>query len=156
MKSMYRILAYLIAVGVAVQAIAIVLAIDGLSKWIEGGGHLDKGVDLGAQRPFPEVIGIDIHAVNGSLVTPALALLLLISSFFARVPGGLTWAAVVLLLVALQVALGEFGPALPAVGSLHGLNALLLFSAAIYAGRRVGRTAARSVTEANERVATPA
>lgn len=155
MKSVYRVLAYLIAVGVVVQAMAIVFAIDGLSKWIDGGGHLDKAVDLGVERPFPEVVGLDVHAVNGSIIIPVVALLLLISSFFAKVPGGVKWAGAVLLLVVVQVALGISGSDLPALGALHGLNALLLFLAAIYAGRRVGRTAAASVTRADERLATP-
>jgi heme A synthase len=155
MKSVYRVLAYLIAVGVVVQAMAIVFAIDGLSKWIDGGGQLDKAVDLGVERPFPEVAGLDVHAVNGSIIIPTVALLLLISSFFARVPGGVKWAGVVLLLVVVQVALGISGSAVPALGALHGLNALLLFLAAIYAGYRVGHTAAASATQPDERLATP-
>jgi heme A synthase len=155
MKSVYRVVAYLIAIGVAVQAMAIVFAVDGLSRWIDHGGQLDKAVDLGAQRPFPEVVGLDVHAVNGSIIIPAMALLLLISSFFARVPGGIRWAAAVLLLIVVQVALGIFGSAVPAVGALHGLNALLLFLAAIYAGGRVGRAAKVPATEVDRGLATP-
>jgi hypothetical protein len=134
---------------------AIVFAVAGLSKWIEGGGHLDKTVEVGHGRPFPEAIGLDVHAVDGNLIIPAMALLLLISSFFARLPGGIKWAGLVLLLVVVQVALGISTSAVPALGALHGLNALLLFSAAIYTGLRVGRTAARSATGADERLATP-
>jgi hypothetical protein len=155
MKSVYKVLTYFVAAGVVLQAMAIVFAVAGLSKWIEGGGRLDKTVEVGHGRPFPEVIGLDVHAVNGSLIIPAMALLLLISSFFAKVPGGIKWAGLVLLLVVVQVALGMSTPAVPALGALHGLNALLLFSAAIYAGLRVGRTPARSATGVDERLATP-
>jgi Family of unknown function (DUF6220) len=155
MKSVYKVLAYIIAAGVVVQAMAIVFAIFGLSKWIEGGGNLNKAVDLGHGRPFPESVGLDIHAVNGTLIIPAVALLLFVSSFFAKVPGGIKWATAVLLLVVVQVALGTSGEALPALGALHGLNALLLLTASIYAGRRVGRAAAMSATNADERLATP-
>jgi uncharacterized membrane protein len=155
MKSVYRILAYLIAVGVVVQAMAIVFAIAGLSKWIEGGGRLDKSVDLGHGYPFSETVGLDVHALNGTLVIPAIALLLVISSFFAKVPGGIKWAGLVMLLVVVQFGLGVSAAAEPALGALHGLNALMLFIAAIYAGLRVGRAAARSATQTREHQATP-
>jgi hypothetical protein len=155
MKSVYRILAYLVAIGVAVQAAAIVFAIAGLSKWIQGGGRLDKSVDLGQGHPFPETFGLDIHAVNGTLIIPLIALLLVISSFFAKVPGGMKWAGVVLLLVVVQIGLGVSIGAAPVLGALHGLNALMLFTAAIYAGARVGRAASRSATQTRERQATP-
>ena len=155
MKSVYRILAYLVAIGVAVQAMAIVFAVAGLSKWIEGGGRLDKSVDLGNGHPFTETLGLDVHAVNGTLIIPAIALLLLISSFFTKVPGGVKWAGLVMLLVVVQVGLGLSADAAPALGALHGLNALMLFTAAIYAGVRVGRAAARSATQTRERQATP-
>jgi hypothetical protein len=47
----------------------------------------------------------------------------------------------VLLLVVLQVVLGFLGFGAPIFGALHGLNALLLFSAAVMAGLRVKRPA---------------
>jgi hypothetical protein len=78
------------------------------------------------------------------MVIPLVALLLLVSSFFARIPGAVKWAGLVLLLVVTQVMLGLFGHAIPALGGLHGLNALLLFSTAVYTARR-GRTVAPSV-----------
>jgi hypothetical protein len=42
-----------------------------------------------------------------------------------------------------QGQLGFLGHEVPAVGALHGLNALALFTAALYAGRRI-RTATGS------------
>jgi hypothetical protein len=47
------------------------------------------------------------------------------------------WAALVLAAVVVQVALGMFGHEAAVFGLLHGINALLLFSLAVVAGRRV-------------------
>jgi heme A synthase len=80
--------------------------------------------------------GFIVHGINGSIVIPALALLLLIFSLFAKVPGGVKWAGAVFALVFVQVMLGYSGPDLPVLGGLHGLNALLLFTTALYTGRR--------------------
>lgn len=155
MRTVYKVFAYLIAAEVVVQAMAMVYAIAGLGKWVDGGGVFDKAVMESDEMPFPEIVGIIVHGINGSMVIPVIALLLLILSFFTRVRGAAKWAGLVLLLVAVQVNLGYLGHEVPAVGALHGLNALLLFSTAIYAGRRV-RAAAPSAAERPEtRVAAP-
>jgi hypothetical protein len=154
-KSVYKGLAYLVAAGVVVQAMSMVFAIAGLFKWIDGGGQLDKAVTESSESPFPEVVGFDVHATNGMMIIPAIALLLLISSFFAKIPGGVKWAALVFLLVVVQVVLGFSGFAVPALGAVHGLNALLLLGAAVYAALRVRRVAASPAAEPEERVATP-
>jgi hypothetical protein len=155
MRTVYRVLAYIIAAEVAVQAMVMVLAIAGLGKWVENGGVLDKATFESSGTPFPEVIGFAIHGMNGMMVIPGIALLLLISSFFAKIPGAVKWAGLVLLLVVLQVTLGLMGHAITGLGALHGLNALLLFSAAVYTARR-GRTPAASSAQAEERLATRA
>jgi Family of unknown function (DUF6220) len=160
MRSVYRVLAYVVAAEVVLQAMAMVFAIAGLVKWVDGGGVLDKSVMESDQSPFPEVIGFAVHGINGMMVVPAVALLLLISSFFARIPGAVKWAAIVLLLVVVQVTLGLLGHSVPTAGGLHGLNALLLFSAAIYTARRdpaaAASPAASSAAEPETQVATPA
>jgi hypothetical protein len=130
------VLAYLVAGEVVVQAMAMVYGIAGLGKWIEGGGVFDKSVMESEENPFPEVVGLMIHGINGMMVIPLLALILLIVSFFVRIPGAAKWAGLVLLLVVLQITLGLSGHAVPALGALHGLNALLLFSAAVVTARR--------------------
>jgi hypothetical protein len=147
MRATYRVLAYIIAAEVIIQAMAAVYAIAGLGKWIDEGGVFDKAVMESDESPFPEVVGFIVHGINGMMVIPVLALVFLVVSFFAKVPGGVKWAGVVVLLVALQVTFGLVGHSVPAVGGLHGLNALLLFGAAIYAGQRV---------RADARVASPA
>ena len=44
MKTAYKVLAYLVAAEVAIQAMAMVWAIGGVGKWVDGGGVLDKAV----------------------------------------------------------------------------------------------------------------
>lgn len=155
MKHVYRVLAYLVAAEVMVQAMVMVFAVAGLGKWVETGGVLDKAVVENGQSPFPEIVGFAIHGMNGMMIIPGIALLLLISSFFAKIPGAVRWAALVLLLVVVQITLGLVGHAIPAVGGLHGLNALVLFTAAVYTARRAGVTAGSAAAEPKASVATP-
>jgi hypothetical protein len=156
MKRVYQVLAYLVAVEVVVQAMAMVWGIAGLGKWVDGGGVFDKSIMESDQAPFPEITGIIVHGINGSFVIPAIALLLLIFSFFTRIPGAAKWAGLVLLLVAVQANLGFLGHEVPAMGALHGLNALLLFAVALHTARRVRGRTARPAAEADERVSTTA
>jgi heme A synthase len=136
MRTTYRVLAYLIALEVVVQAAALALAFAGLVHWVDGGGVLDSGVVEGDSDPFPEFVGLIVHGINGSIVVPLLALLLVVSSFFARVPRGIAWALAVLGFVVLQVMLGFSAADVPALGAAHGTNALLLFTAALVTARR--------------------
>ena len=86
---------------------------------------------------------------------PAIALALLIVSFFTKVRGAIKWAVIVFVLVVAQGQIGFLGHEFPLAGALHGLNALALFGVALYTGRRI-RTAARSgATPAEEQVAAP-
>jgi hypothetical protein len=147
MKGIYRGLGYVIAAEVAIQAAAMVYAIAGLGIWVErDSGVLDKAAFESEETLFPEIVGFMIHGINGMMVIPALALILLLVSFFAKIPGGVKWAGLVLLAVIVQVALGLFGHEAAIFGALHGLNALLLFGLAVMAGKRVS-----SVTTAVDR-----
>jgi hypothetical protein len=138
MRTVYRVFAWLIAVEVMVQAAAMVYAIAGLGIWVDrDGGVLDKAAFESEESLFPEMIGFFVHGINGMMVIPLLALIFLIVSFFAKVPGGVKWAALVLLAVVVQVALGLFGHEAAIFGLLHGVNALVLFSLAVWAGKRV-------------------
>ena len=51
MRTAYKVLAYLVAAEVAIQAMVMVWGIAGLGKWVDGGGVLDKAV-------FEEAIGV--------------------------------------------------------------------------------------------------
>ena len=46
MKQVYRVLAFLVAAGVAVQAAAVSYGMFGLIKWVELGGTLDQSTEL--------------------------------------------------------------------------------------------------------------
>lgn len=150
MRTVYRVLASLIALEVVVQAAALALAFAGLAHWVQGGGVFDSATIEGDSNPFPEVVGLIVHGINGSIVVPLLALLLVVSSFFARVPRGVMWALIVLGLVVVQVMLGFSAADVPALGAVHGTNALLLFTAALVTARRarVQRPAAADVAPA--------
>lgn len=151
MKTAYRVLAYLVALLVVVQAGAIAFATFGLGKWIEDGGVLDQATIEGRSAEFVGVIGYPIHGIVGQLVIPVLALILLIVSFFAKVPKGVMWAAVTFGLVVVQVLAGTFARGLPALGLLHGINALLLFGVAVMAA--MAATSRNRGADAPERAA---
>lgn len=153
MRRVYTVLAYLVAAEVAIQAIAMVWAITGLRKWVDGGGVFDKALIESEGTSFPEEVGIIVHAINGWLVVPGIALLLLIFSFFTKVRGAIKWAVIVLVLVIVQGQLGELGHEIPAVGAVHGLNAMALFAAALYTARRTRTAAASKVSPPEKQVA---
>lgn len=149
MRTAYKVIAWLIAAAVVVQSASMVWAVAGLGVWIDTeNGVLDRAAMESGESLFPEMTGFMIHGMNGMMVIPALALLLLIVSFFAKVAGGVKWAALVLLFVVLQVTLGIFGHEAAVWGLLHGLNALVLFALAFRAGQRV-TTARREPTTAS-------
>lgn len=139
MKSAYRVLAVLIAAGVAFQAAVIAYAFFALGAWVQGGGVLDKAAMEGGGGVGGEG-GLALHGVVGEMVLPALVILLLITSFFAKIPGGVKWALIIFGLTVLQVALAFAGFILGAgLGVLHGLNAFVLFGCALSAAMRVRR-----------------
>lgn len=141
MRTVYRVLAWLVAVEVLVQAAAITWAVFGLGQWIQGGGVLDKSVMESEVQAFPAETGFMVHGLNGEMVVPVLALLLLVVSFFAKLPKGIMMAAILLVLVVLQVTLGILGHSTPYAGLLHGLNALVIFGGALQAARLASTTA---------------
>jgi len=148
MRSTYRVMAYIIAAEVVVQAAAITFATFGFFKWIDDGNTFDKAVMEDESATFGGLGGFIIHGINGQMVIPLLALVLLVVSFFAKVPGGSRWAGTIVALVVIQVLLGIFSHEAPVLAPLHGINALILFSVAVMAGRRVTSAATDSVPAA--------
>ena len=146
MRSAYRILAFVIAAEVAIQAAAIAYALFGLGIYIQGGGVMDKAAMESETTTFTGDGGFPLHGINGQIVFPALVLILLVLSFFAKVPRGVMWAGVAFGLTVLQVLLGMFGHDLPILGALHGINALLIFGVAVMAAM-----AARGTVPAGDR-----
>ena len=127
MKATYVWISRLIAICVVLQAM-----------WIAF-GTFDVLHSVGEGRAFTEDTdfntGQALHSIFGLIVIPLLALVMLIVSFFARVPGGVRWALIVFGLTVLQVLLGFFSFPAPVLGLLHGLNAFVLAGAAGLAGR---------------------
>jgi hypothetical protein len=140
MRATYRVLGYLIAIEVVVQAAAIAYSSFGTRRFIEDGGTIDKALTESDEMAYDEVLGFIVHAINGYHVIPLLAIILLIVSFFAKVPQGVVLALVVVLVVAVQVALGIFAREAPILGVLHGVNAFILAGVASAAAARASKT----------------
>jgi hypothetical protein len=130
-------LAYIIAMEVVIQAAAIAYAFFALGKWIDDGATLNKTLLDNPNATYPGTAGLAIHGVNGEMLMPLLVLALLVVSFFAKIPRGTQWAVYILVLLVIQIGLAFAGHAAPAISPLHGINALILFSVAVMAGRRV-------------------
>ena len=147
MRTALRALFYLLAAEVLVQGMAIAYAIAGLGKWVaDDGGVLNKQVMDSDNPDFPGVGGFMIHGLNGTLIIPILVLLLLIVSFFAKVPDGVKRAAVLFGLVALQIFLGIFSHVVPFVVVFHVLNAFAIFIGAFMTARAASTVAAPADT----------
>lgn len=134
MRSTYRVLAYVIAAGVALQASSVALAFFTILL------EVDDGAIVTADYDYEGNLGILVHRVGGLGIIPLAAIALLIVSFFTKAPGAVRWAVAVFGLVVLQITFVfvAFSGA-PSAGALHGLNALALLLAAIWAGRRIWR-----------------
>ena len=153
MRKTYRVLANIIAIEVVIQAMMIVFAIAGLFKWIDDGATLDSSVIKGWEDTPPTwtgAIGHFVHVMNGQFLIPLFGLLLLIVSFFAKVPRGTVLAVVIVVSIAVQVAAGITADSMPYIGLIHGLNAFILFGASLAAA-----SAAKSA-KAEESVPAPA
>ena len=146
MRSAYRVLALLIALGVVLQAASIAFA------WFDVISELESGAVFAEDSEGN--LGHALHGIIGLIIMPALSLILLIVSFFAKVSGGVKWALFVFGAVVLQVALAVLGRTLglPALGLLHGANALVLLALAEMAARRANRTEPVATAERRDRV----
>lgn len=156
MRMVYKVLAFVVAGLVVVQAAAIAFGVFGLLAWIQGGGTLDAAAMQSEEITFTGLVGIIGHAIVGTMVIPIVVILLLVSSFFAKTSGAVKWALVVFVTTAVQIALGIFGHAVPQLGILHGVVALVLFGAAIMAALQVKKPggAARAAESSTASVAT--
>lgn len=139
MRVAYRVLAYLIALAVAVQAAAIALALFGLMAWVEGGGTLNMAAVESGQSLFAGEGGFAVHGTAGMMIIPILGLLLLICSFFVKSRRAIALAGITLGCIVIQVLLGMFGHSLYWIGAVHGLFAFALLAAAVIAATGVAR-----------------
>ena len=127
MRSAYKYLAFAIDALILLQAAAIAWAVFGLASYVEDGNSITKAKFEGDKILFTEENGFIIHGINGQMLIPLIGLILLIISFFAKVPEGSKYAGMLFGGIVVQVALGMSAHALPALGFIHGFWALLLF-----------------------------
>jgi hypothetical protein len=126
MRTAYRGLAHAISLGVVLQAGWIALAFFGVLADLDEGGR--PGAD--------ENLGQRLHAGFGTGLLPLLAVALLLVSLRAGVPGGTRRAALVVAVVAVQVALAYLAQAWTPVGVLHGIGAFAVIGVAELAAHR--------------------
>ena len=136
MRGTYVVLTRIIALGVVLQASFIALA------WFMVIKDTDDGKAFTGEDEIN--IGHMLHSAGG-IIIPLLTLVLLIVSFFAKIPGGVKWAGFVFAAGVGQMVLGILAYSVPAVGALHGINAFVLAVVAGLAGRRATTTAATPV-----------
>jgi hypothetical protein len=148
MKATYRVLGYLIAALVVVQAALIALAVFGLGSWVEGGHDLTKSALESGSTSISGSVGFMLHGMIGEMLIPLLAIVMLVVSFFAKIPGGVKWAGFVVLAVIVQIALAMIAHGVWGVGALHGINAFVLAGLASAAAARATRLMATSTTKA--------
>jgi hypothetical protein len=128
MRATYRVLALLIALGVVVQAALIATAWFQVLNDTESGAVFDENNEGNWAHAG--------HGIIGIMVIPLFAILLLIVSFFARIPGGVKWAAITFGVVVLQIVFAFVGFSAPILGALHGINAFALAGVASVAMRK--------------------
>ncbi len=129
MRTAYRVIAYLLALSVAVQASLIAFGTFALENNIDNGPVSDG-----------DTTGVTLHH-SFAYVVVLFAVALLAVSFGAKVQHGVRWAAIPLGLVVVQFFLAYAAYSAAIVDVLHGLNALAIFAVALLAGRRVPKAA---------------
>ena len=142
MNNVYRILAFTIAGLCMVQVAAIGYQIFGILGYVGSGQTLDGA--LAESETYGGSGGAMVHHIGASLIS-LLVLVLLVFSFFARIPGGVKWALILLGAMVLQWAFAILAYSIPATGFLHAANALIVFSVAGMTGARVRRVTAAPV-----------
>ncbi len=137
MKSAYKYLALAIALDVLLQAASIAYAVSGLASYVDDGHQVAEGTLADAH--FTGVGGYALHATNGMVVIPLLAIALLVVALLSRIPGAARQAGILLVMVVVQVGLGGAAGAVPILGALHGVLALAVFGFATMIGVRAIR-----------------
>jgi hypothetical protein len=147
MRKAHQILAGILAAEVVIQAMAIAFALAGLGHWInEDGGQLNKAViDSWDDNPpdWTGSIGFPIHGMNGMMLIPLIAIVLLVVSLLANktVPGAAQRGGILFAMVALQVFLGLSSHEVVALAPLHALHGFGIFAMSILTVRKAGEAA---------------
>lgn len=139
MKTTYRILAYLIALGVVLQAASIAFGFFGIGRWVVAGNTLDRHTFLHNTTELGGYTGLAFHYVVGQTIMPLLGLALLLLSFFTRVSHATAWAGVLLSSIIVQLVLGLAAFHQAPAGAAHGFLAIATFAIAAITGHRINR-----------------
>ncbi|MFI7587739.1 hypothetical protein ACIB24_11755 [Spongisporangium articulatum] len=129
MRTAYVFTSRAIALLVLFQAAVIAFGVFDLAKTVEDDGSIDKST-------AEDLVGLSLHGI-GAMVLSVLVILLLIFSFFTKVPGAVRWALIVFGVTVLQWVFAIVAFSVPAIGLLHGLNAFAVAATAGIAGRVV-------------------
>lgn len=143
MKRAYRTLAGLITVIVVLQAASISFGLFGIGHWVEDGNSLTKSVVESDSSSVTGESGLSLHGL-GAMAIAVVALALLVVAFFAKIEGGVRWAALIVGAVVVQWVLAFVAFGVPIVGVLHGLNAFILFELGMMAAKAAARSMATS------------
>jgi heme A synthase len=125
MRAVYRVLATVVLAGVVVQLASMAFGAFTTSADAEDGAAIDGAYNNAGQT---------LHQIGGMAIG-GVVLLLLIVSFFAKVPGGVKWAGALVGLVVVQIALATIAFSIPLLGALHALNAMAIATVAERAAR---------------------
>ena len=77
MRKVYLVLAWMVVAEVVIQAGSIALGMGAMSHHMSEGGVVDKASLEDGELSWVGEIGFPIHYINGGLVVPVLALVLL-------------------------------------------------------------------------------
>ena len=135
MRAAYRVLATLVMAGVVVQLASMAFGAFATASDAEDGIAIDAAYGNAGQT---------LHQFGGMAIG-GVALVLLIVSFFAKVPGGVKWAGALVGLVVVQFVLAMISFSVPVLGILHGLNAMAIAVMAERAARAAKQGAAAPV-----------
>jgi amino acid transporter len=138
MRTAYRVVALLIALGVALQVASIALAGFTLANDAEDGATIDSGYSNFGQA---------YHSFGGTAIG-LLALVLVIVSFLTNIRGGRMLAGIVIGMVILQIILAVVAFGLPALGVLHGINGMAIAAVASMAASRAAAPERQLATSA--------
>ena len=144
MRTTYRVLAGLIALGVVVQAAAVALG------WFITLADIDDGqvVDKAYLEDDGWNVGLLTHSIVGLNLMPLLGLVLFVISFFAKFPGAVKWAGFTFLAIIVQVLLAFLSFGVGELGFLHGINAFVVLGLAANAARRATTAGTEPITRA--------
>ncbi|MCW2817961.1 MAG: hypothetical protein JWR42_748 [Marmoricola sp.] len=139
MRAAYKALSHSIAGLVAVQAALIGLATAGLLHWVEDGHTLTPSAVKAENTGATGEIGFALHSGIGMILIPLLTIALVVVAFLLKEKAARTWAIALLVVVVVQVGLGSAAGAVPFLGLVHGLLALVVAWLGWHAATVVGR-----------------